>query len=91
MPEERTSATNSLSFSQQQEIDRLCTDFEAQWRRGLRPRIERVLGQVAANTAMVVTPHGSRGRSSPCTNLEASSCTTTTCLIAGAPVPGSLM
>ena len=39
---------HDLPFSQEQEIDRLCSQFEQQWRAGQSPSIEEYLNQVAA-------------------------------------------
>ena len=53
-----------LSFSQQQEIDRLCSEFEQRWRNGEHPRIEDYLSKVAS-PLRVRTAHGTdrrRGR-----------------------------
>ena len=48
MPDQHTSSKDPLPVAQQQEIDRLCSEFEAQWRRGEQPRIEDFLTEAAS-------------------------------------------
>lgn len=43
----RTDGQDGLPFSQEQEIDRLCSQFEQAWRGGQRPKIDDYLGKVA--------------------------------------------
>jgi hypothetical protein len=43
-----TSSDEPLSFTEQQEIDRLCSEFEPRWRAGEHPSIEDYLAKVAS-------------------------------------------
>ncbi len=47
MQDQRTSFEVPLPVAEQQEIDRLCSEYEAQWRQGDNPRIEDYLPKVA--------------------------------------------
>jgi hypothetical protein len=55
MPDHRTSSDEPLSFSQQQEFDRLCSEFEQRWRAGERPRIEDYFSKVSLLRAQLLT------------------------------------